>query len=179
MTLKPRGRALRWHTRHRNLREDPAESNTDHRPDGIRAAQIRCAGGGNWLVGEPWCGVWAFAGLEAAGVQHLTSRLASVALIEDDARVGRGPFRDWVTTADRKWRRKVRRGDLVVLFGRGVHVATVRSTWQARLGYIRTEEGNTSAEGGTGSQSNGGQSASRRRRLSDIYGFALVDYPEK
>jgi hypothetical protein len=42
-----------------------------------------------------------------------------VALIEDDARARRGPFRGWTTST-----KGVLRGDLVVLFGRGVHVAS-------------------------------------------------------
>lgn len=190
MALTARGRALRHWRTHRNLKEDPANSNTDQRPTredgrpgkrGIREAQHRCAGGGTWLVGTPWCGEWLFWALQRAGVTHLSSRLASVALIEDDARAGAGPFRGWISNPSQTgahWGR-VFRGDAVVLFGRGVHVEGIRSAaWVHRArGYIITEGGNTSAEGGTGSQSNGGQSARRKRAISDIHGIALVDYP--
>ena len=169
-SLTPRGRALRWLTNHRYITESPAGSNRDSRKDGIRAAQVRCADGGTWLVGQPWCGVWAYNALRAGGVKHLSSRLASVALIEDDARAKRGPFRGWT-----KNHRVVFRGDLVVLFGRGVHVGVVRKVYP-NLGLVRTEEGNTSS-GNSGSQDNGGGSYPRWRRLSDVHGFALVNYP--
>lgn len=171
--LTPRGRALRWLTNHRYLTEQPANSNTDNRKDGIRKAQIDCAGGANWLVGQPWCGVWCFNALQAAGVKGISSRMASVGFIEDDAKARRAPFRGWSTDPKRAIR-----GDLVVLFGYGVHVETVRSTaWAYRkLGLIRTDGGNTSS-GSAGSQANGGGSYPRWRRLSEVHGFALVDYP--
>jgi hypothetical protein len=170
--LTSRGRDLRWLTRHRGITEQPPGSNTDSRNDGIRAAQIRCAGGANWLIGQPWCGVWAYNGLKHAGVQGITSRLASVALIEDDARAHRGPFRGWTTDP-----RKVLRGDLVVMFGRGVHVETVRRVYRL-LGLVRTDGGNTSS-GNAGSQSNGGGAFARWRRLVDVHGFALTDFPNR
>lgn len=170
--LTPRGRALRWLTKHRYVTEQPAGSNSDQRADGIRAAQIRCADGSTWLVGQPWCGVWCFNALRAGGVTGLSSRLASVALIEDDARAKRGPFRGWTSS-----HRAVTRGDLVVLFGRGIHVGVVRSV-HPRLGLVRTEEGNTSS-GNSGSQDNGGGAFPRWRRLADVHGFALVDFPNR
>jgi hypothetical protein len=174
MALTPRGRALRWLRNHRGLTEQPAGSNTDNRKDGIRAAQIRCAGGGTWLVRAPWCGTWTWNALHAAGVKRLTSRLASVALIEDDARAHRGCFRGWrINPADKD----ILRGDLVVLFGRGVHVEVIRSVNRRRRYYV-TDGGNTSA-GVSGSQSNGGTSARRIRPFSQIHGVALVDYPNR
>jgi hypothetical protein len=175
--LTPRGRALRWLTTHRYLTEQPAGSNTDNRSDGIRAAQVRLA---PWLVAQAWCGTWLANALIIAGVRGVTPRLASVALIEDDARAGRCPFRRWLTIRDAGWWRHVERGDAVVLFGRGVHVETVRSAawhWR-RLGLIRTEGGNTSS-GNAGSQNNGGGSYPRLRPISAVYGFALVDYPDR
>lgn len=155
-------------SRHRGLTEQPVGSNTDKHRDGIRHAQIQCAGGGNWLIGCPWCGVWVWAALHYAGVRNLSSRLASVTFIEDDARAQRGPFRGW--TQDKS---KVLRGDLVVLFGRGVHVEMVR---QVHSTYLVTDGGNTSP-GVAGSQSNGGGSYRRKRPLSAVHGFALVDFP--
>lgn len=169
--LTSRGRALRWLTKHRYVTEQPFGANRDHRTDGITAAQRRCAAGGLWLVGAPWCGVWCWNALHYAGVKGLSSRMASVAFIEDDARAKRGPFRGW--THDSK---HVLRGDLAVMFGRGVHVETVRQVYP-RLGLLRSEGGNTSPGNG-GSQANGGGSYPRWRRLRDVHGFALVDYPD-
>lgn len=170
-TLTSRGKALRWMSTHRGLTEQPPGSNRDLRAGGISDAQRACAGGGSWLVGQPWCGVWCFAALKAAGVKGISSRMASVALIEDDARKHRGPFRGW--TRDH---RKVLRGDLVVLFGPGVHVELVREVRRWR-GQIVTDGGNTSPGNG-GSQSNGGGSFRRVRPLSAVHGFALIDYPD-
>ena len=173
--LTPRGKALRWLSTHRGLTEDPPGSNSDRRKDGIRKAQTDCAGGGTWLIGQPWCGVWCFNALQAAGVQGISSRQASVLLIEQDARGHRKPFRGWVTTKTKDWHKKVLRGDLVILFGPGVHVETLRAVYP-RLGLIRTDGGNTSS-GNTGSQANGGGSFARWRPISAVHGFALVDYP--
>jgi hypothetical protein len=92
-SLTPRGKDQRWLSSHRGITEQPAGSNRDDRKDGITAAQQRL---GNWLVGLAWCGTWAANGLLAAGVRGVSFRQASVALIEDDARAGRAPFRDWL-----------------------------------------------------------------------------------
>jgi hypothetical protein len=156
-------------TRHRGCTEQPPNSNTDQRRDGIHAAQVRL---GAWLVSQPWCGVWCANALAAAGVRGVTSRLASVSLIEQDARAGHAPFRGWTTDPS-----KVLRGDLVVMFGRGVHVEMVRHV-DRRRGLLVNEAGNTSA-GSAGSQSNGGGSYRRVRSLRDVWGFALVDYGER
>jgi hypothetical protein len=171
MALTPRGKDQRWLSSHRLITESPPGSNRDNRPDGITAAQKRL---GAWLVSLPWCGVWAANGLLAAGVAGVSFRQASVSLIEDDARAGHGPFRDW---QPRGGYQKVLRGDLVVLFGRGVHVETVRSFKKvAGAVYVVTDGGNTSS-GVAGSQSNGGGSYRRVRPLTDVYGFARVDFP--
>lgn len=174
MALTSRGKALRWWTTHRGLREDPANSNRDNRADGITAAQRRL---GAWLIGLAWCGTWVANALLAAGVKGVSYRQASVALIEDDARAGRAPFRDWLAPTLANARRCLR-GDGVVLFGRGVHVAGFRALKYVRgVGWaIRTEEGNTSS-GDAGSQSDGGMSTPRLRPLSSVHGFARVDYP--
>lgn len=176
-SLTPRGRALRWLTKHRGVTEQPAGSNTDDRKDGIRAAATRL---GFPAARVPWCGIWFGNALLAAGVKGVTSRLASVAFIEDDARAKRLPFRGWVETSQKDWYKHVLRGDGVVLFGRGVHVETVRSVaWIYRkLGVIRTDGGNTTS-GAAGDQANGGGAFPRYRRISDVHGFALVDYPNK
>lgn len=164
-----RQKSAEWHEAHVGITESPPGSNRDSRTDGIRASQIKCAGGATWLVGQPWCGVWCFRGLLAAGKVSESgsySWLASVAAIEDRARAGLPPFRGWTTDGD-----KADTGDLVILFGRGVHVATVRDV---RSSTVLTWEGNT-ASGSAGSQSNGGGSFKRERsRGGDTYGYALV-----
>ncbi len=167
--LTPRGRALRWMTNHRGLTEQPPGSNTDARRDGIRAAQMRI---GPWVVAQPWCGSWCHSALLAAGVQKLTGRMASVTFIEDDARARRYCYSGW--TRDH---RHVLRGDLVVLFGRGVHVEMVRKVVAWR-GYVLTDGGNTSP-GDSGSQANGGGSFARKRPLSAVHGFARIDFPDR
>lgn len=174
MALTARGKALRWWTLHRGFKEDPPGSNRDSRLDGITAAQRRL---GAWLVGLPWCGTWVANALLAAGVQGVNYRQASVALIEDDARAGKAPFRDWLPPTLSNARRCLR-GDAVVLFGRGVHVEGLRALkYVVGVGWcLRTEGGNTSS-GVVGSQSDGGGSYARVRPLTSVYGFARVDYP--
>jgi len=174
--LTPRGRALRWLTNHRGITEQPPGSNTDNRADGIRAAQVKL---GSWLVGLPWCGVWAANACLAGGVKmDRPYRWASVANIEDDARAHRNGFRGWKPASAGV--KGVLRGDLVVLFGRGVHVEVVREIKPIRpwrpYRVIVTDGGNTSS-GNAGSQDNGGGAFRRERRMRDVHGFALVDFP--
>jgi hypothetical protein len=165
--LTPRGKALRWMTEHRGILEDPTGSNRDRRADGITAAQRRIG----TMVGGPWCGTWCANAALAGGVTMTSAwRWASVAFIEYDARLGKNGFIRWTHRPDR-----VRRGDLAVLFGHGQHVEMVRRIFP-RLGYLITDGGNTSP-GNTGSQDNGGGSYRRVRKLKDVYGFAVVNYP--
>ena len=161
-----RDKSASWHGDHLGITESPPNSNCDSRSDGIRTSQDGCANG-TWLRYQPWCGCWAWSGLYAAGkVSKGDSWMASVASIEDYARDGRGPFKGWTTDGS-----KAKKGDLVVLFGRGQHVGTIRSV---DANYAYTWEGNTSS-GSSGSQSNGGGSYKRSRsRLSETYGYALV-----
>lgn len=176
-TLTPRGRCLRWHSDHAGITEDPPGSNSDRRTDGIRHAQITVARGSTYLVGLPWCGVWACMGARAGGVKiPRPERWAGVANIEDDAKAKTNGFRGWTLNP-----KAVLRGDLVVLFGRGVHVETVRQvftlTRSKRFGWVLTNGGNTGSDN-AGDQANGGGAFRRWRRLSDVYGFALVDFPD-
>jgi len=150
--------------------EQPWGSNTDTRSDGIKTAQVHTAQGGTWLIGKPWCGCWCYYALESAGVEGIDSSLASVALIEENAKAGRKCFTSW--TLDRS---KVKPGDLVVIGGYGVHVETVRGKPLAD-GSVPTYGGNTSA-GIAGSQSNGGGAYRRVRFPSEVRGFARVRYP--
>lgn len=161
-----RDKSANWHESHLGITESPPDSNCDSRSDGIRTSQDGCANG-TWLRYQPWCGCWAWSGLYAGGkVAKGDSWLASVASIEDYAKAGKGPFKGWTTDGS-----KAKKGDLVVLFGRGQHVGTVRSVDSS---YCYTWEGNTSS-GSSGSQSNGGGSYKRSRsRSTETYGYALV-----
>lgn len=117
-------------------------------------------------AGYPWCGCFCGCMLLWAGVKGIGSWIAGVAAIEDMARAKRGPFRGWTTNAG-----AVMPGDLVVLWGRGVHVEMVR---YIAGGYVYTVGGNT---GATGRQSNGGGVFTNARPIGDVHGFALVNYP--
>lgn len=155
-------KALAYARRYIGTRENPAGSNRG----GIITVWQRALGA--WLVGQAWCGTFAAAVLMAVGVRGVTSRMAAVAFIEDDARAGRGPFTGWSSNPS-----SARPGDLVVLFGRGVHVEVVE---KVLAGGIQTIGGNT-APGAAGSQSNGGGVFRRVRPFSAVHGIAHVSYP--
>ena len=150
--------------------EQPANSNSDNRSDGIKTSQRHTAGGGTWLDNQPWCGCWCYYALESAGVAGIGSWLASVASIEEYAKDKAGCFKGW--TSDRG---QVKVGDLVVVGGYGVHVETVRGfSGSSTLTY----GGNTSP-GSSGSQSNGGGAFARTRSSGEVRGYALVRYPNE
>lgn len=119
--------------------------------------------------GVPWCGCFAAYVLAFAGVKGITSRLASVALIEEDARAHRGPFRGWSGTAH-----GALRGDLAVIGGCGVHVEVITKVYPD--GSADTTGGNTSP-GAIGSQANGGGVWNRHRPAASIHGVAHVAFP--
>jgi len=121
------------------------------------------------MLGVPWCGCFAGDVLVTAGVKGVTSRVASVALIEQDARAHRAPFRGWTTDPS-----QVRRGDLCVVGGPGVHVELVQ---EALDGGGSINIGGNTSPGSAGSQANGGGVWRRHRSASEVYGWALVDYP--
>jgi len=152
-----RDKALAWMKDHRGCYESPSGSNSDSRSDGIRAAQDRCANG-TWLRNQPWCGVWCWNAMHAAGVVGLDPNIASVEWIESRAKAGKAPFgRGWTTDPT-----KVLRGDLVTLFSPGQHVGMVTTPGSSP----QVDEGNTSDT-----------SALRTRSKGDVVGYALVDYP--
>jgi hypothetical protein len=154
-----RSQALQWMAAHLDMYEIPDGSNDDDRDDGIQAAQDRCADG-TWLRNQPWCGVWCWNALHAAGVKNLSSSMASVAWCEDQARAGRAPFTSWTTDGS-----QALPGDLVVMFGYGGHIGMLRETPTGS--HALTVEGNTS-----------NTSANRSRsRSSDIRGYCRVAYP--
>lgn len=150
--------------------EQPANSNSDNRPDGIRTSQRNTADGGTWLDNQPWCGCWAHYALDAAGVARLDSHMASVAQIEDYAKRSQKCYRGWTSN-----RGNARKGDLAIIGGYGQHVEIVRGQVQADGG-LPTYGGNTSP-GSSGSQSNGGGAYARVRYPSEVRGIALVRYP--
>lgn len=166
-TGDPRELVLEHLERRLGYTENPAGSNFDDRPDGIRTAQRHTAGGDTWLDRQPWCGCWCYYALETGGVKRLDSSLASVAAIEDYAKQGAKCYRGWTTD-----RAKVERGDLVVVGGYGVHVETVRGFSGSNT---LTYGGNTSPND-AGSQSNGGGAFARSRYPSEVRGYALVDF---
>jgi hypothetical protein len=169
-TQSSRQRALKWLAAREGITEQPANSNTDDRADGIRRAQTGCAGGGNGLVGTFWCGEWCWRALDVAGVPNIdTWWMASVDTIEKKARAGDRCYRGWRDGFDTQG---VLPGDQVVIGGHGVHVETVR---EVHGDHIITNGGNTSS-GSAGSQSNGGGAFRRRRSPGEVTGFALVDH---
>lgn len=116
--------------------------------------------------GVPWCGIFVGRCLEVAGVEGLTTRVAAVRFIYEDARAGRNGFEKLVPNTEGK------PGDAVGLFGLGTHVGLI----EKRLpnGY-QTIEGNTSP-GVTGSQSNGGGCYRRFRPFSAVVYVARPNY---
>lgn len=158
----PRAVAVAWAASKIGITESPPNSN---RGPEITAWQRSF---GDWLVGQPWCGVFCGRALVQAHVKGVTSRIAGVALIEDDARAGRAPFRSWHQSAKGSLR-----GDLVVIGGRGVHVELIEQV--NADGSVISIGGNTSP-GFAGSQSNGGGVWRRHRSVSEIHGVARVAY---
>lgn len=163
----PRMQARRWAKAqwdHR-VKEHPPGSNRGHPIEDWQKAF------GSYLVGLAWCGVFVGTALKQAGVK-VTARVASVAAIEDDARAGANGFERLVS-----WD-QAQPGDVLILFGRGVHTELL--AWpHRRLGYVTTYGGNTSYEGGSGSQSNGGCVAKRHRSRADVYAIARPRYPKE
>lgn len=150
--------ALLWYHHRLGVTEKPPGSN-----GGPGISQWQAAFGFGRV---PWCGIALGTALRKAGVRGISSRVASVAAIEDDARRGRGGFLTLVP------RSQARPGDAVILFGRGVHVGIVEAN---RGSYLVTCEGNTSS--GSGSQSNGGGLFRRRRPMSAVHAVARPRYP--
>ncbi len=129
---------------------------------------------GSWLVGQAWCGTACGTALINAGVQGITSRVAAVVLILDDAINSRNGMRCVI------YRRKTgqgsiasaRPGDLVGLFGESTHVAMVEKRVP---GGLQTLEGNTSPGNG-GSQAAGGGVWRRTRPDSAVVYVVRPDW---
>jgi hypothetical protein len=145
-------KALDWARGALGVTEDPPGSNRGPR---ITAWQTAL---GPWLVGAPWCGVFVGTALGYAGVKGITSRVAAVGFIYEDARNGRNGFARLVEKTGGQ------PGDAVGLFGLSTHVGLIEK--RVPGGYV-TLEGNTSAGAG-GSQSNGGGVFRRFRPYSAV-----------
>jgi hypothetical protein len=156
--------------RYQGKKENPAGSNTGDW--GLTAWQRSF---GDWLVGLAWCGVFVGKILQAAGVEGINHRVASVWNILQDGLAGRNGFRSCVyrratghgSTAN------VRAGDVVGLYGESTHVEWVDEVVK---GGVWTYGGNTSA--GAGSVSNGGQVARNFRPWSVIVYAVRPNYPK-
>lgn len=158
--LGKRDEAIAFGRRYIGVHESPAGSN---RGPLIDQWQRRFG-----FLGAPWCGIFLGNELLAAGVHGVTSRIASVDAIEDDARAHRGCFFGYTVG----YGSHAQRGDAVILFGRGVHVEIIVDVVP---GGYRTIGGNTSATT-AGNQSAGGCVAPHTRSAGEVHGVAHVRY---
>lgn len=164
-------KALQWARKWVGMTEHPAGSNKA--PWGLTAWQSEL---GSWLVGQAWCGTFVGTALKNAGVQGVTSRVAAVVLILDDALNHRNGMKAVL------YRRSTRHGDvsfgrpgdLVGLFGESTHVGMIEK--RVPGGFVCLE-GNTSP-GNSGSQSNGGGCFRRTRPDSAVVYIVRPAYPE-
>lgn len=162
--------AVKWAGQWVGKTESPYGSNTA--PWGLTAWQRAL---GDWLVGAAWCGVFVGTALKNAGVKGINSRVASVALIIEDAVAGRNGWEKVI------YRRSTRagsvtagkRGDAVGLFSESTHVELIDHPVPG--GYA-TIGGNTSPAPGSGSESNGGGVYRRFRSYSDVAYIARPRY---
>ena len=154
--------AVMWAQAHVGVHEEPAGSNRGPLIDDWQ----RIFG----FLAAPWCGIFCGNALRAAGVRGVTSRIASVSAIQEDAEAGRAPFSHWTPHSAKG----ALRGDLVVLFGPGKHVEIIEIVQGD--GSVLDFGGNTSPAPGTGSEFAGGCVAHRKREASEIWGVAHVHY---
>lgn len=163
--------ALKWARQWIGKTEDPPGSNKA--PWGLTSWQQAF---GSWLVGQAWCGTFVGTALKNAGVVGVSSRVAAVLLILDDAIHGRNGmkavlYRRSAGMGDVSFGRP---GDLLGLFGESTHVAMVE---KRVVGGYQTIEGNTSP-GNAGSQANGGGCQRRIRPDSAVVYVVRPNYPE-
>lgn len=159
----PRKKAAKWALAQVGTREATGHNDGPK----ILRWQRHTARGAKYLDGAPYCGIGCENACAHAGVKTFAT-WASVAEIENLAKKNIGGFRGWTGDRDR-----VRLGDLVVLFGHGIHVEFVL---RVRRNEVLTVGFNTSPDD-KGSQANGGGVFIRRRPFSQVRGYALVRYP--
>lgn len=155
-------KAVRWMEERAGLTESPAGSNRVPR----LMREGKAAGLSTWMssMGWPWCAyTTSLSNLVSGGYYGWYSLIKGksnglyVPEILSDAKAGRNGLR-LVPKAEAK------RGDLLVFnFDGGVvdHIGRARGPW--KNGSIQTVEANTSFEGKSGSQSDGGALALRTR----------------
>ena len=90
-----------------------------------------------------------------------------MASIEDYAKQGKGPFKGWTTDGS-----KAKKGDLVVLFGRGQHVGTVRSIDTSYLPHLGRQH--LAAPRAARRSTAAAPTSADRSRSGETYGYALV-----
>jgi hypothetical protein len=191
--LSPKLRTPAERARARKLRSQPASQSSRQkaidwalaqvgireatgRNDGvsIRDWQRWLADNGTWLDGQPYCGIGcANAAIRHSHVNGVTQkfRWASVANIEDDARARRNGFTGWSSGPA-----PASPGDLVVLYGRGVHVEIITSVVSGGYETVGFNTSNGLAE----NQAEGDGVFYRRgptkRPNSIVHGVAHVNY---
>ena len=136
--------------------EQPANSNCDSRPDGIRTAQDHTRRRRHLAPQRALVRLLVL--LRPRNRRGREDRLApGVGRVDRGCARGKAKcYRGWTTD-----RSKVKKGDLVVIGGYGVHVEMVRGFSGSNT---LTYGGNTSP-GSSGSQSNGGGAYERTRKL--------------
>lgn len=147
-------KTLQYAQAHVGVTESPPGSNT-----GPQINEWERAVG---MIGQPWCGAFAFACLEYGGVKGLDGRMRYVPFIVEDAKAGIHGLLKIVPRAERK------AGDLLIYqwdTGPVDHVGLYISTDPD--GNYRTVEGNTSTSV-AGSQSNGGIVANKVRSPTTV-----------
>lgn len=166
-TAKPSSagaRAVVYAESFQGVKEHPAGSNSGpHITDWLRAVDCPPA---------PWCGAFMHAVLDHIGVKGITSRMRYVPWIVADGRAGVNGFVKVVSIDE------ARAGDLVCfdweMNGVADHVGMFTGMFNA--GQLVTIEGNTTAEGAAGNQSNGGQVAIRNRPRSTVAAIVRPRY---
>lgn len=121
---------------------------------------------GEWMVGQPWCGLTVWMACRAAGLK-LDPRTVSTVAIRDMAKAGTGGFARWVPWSDvQAGRYKLEPGD-VLIYGTPASGPVHTGVF---VGGGKVAEGNTSPGRG-GSQNDGG--GLYLRDLSDRAGWIL------
>lgn len=166
----PRAKALKQALSFVGTVEQPAGSNT--------GAAINVWQSQFGMHGQPWCGAFVGAMVNAAGAK-VSNRIVYTPYIYADAIASqhgleRAVWKDVFLVKDHV----AHSGDLVLFdFGAGgiKHVGMLRKPWNGK-GPLYTVEGNTSFGNG-GSQDNGGAVALRERDIALVHSIVRVQWP--